>query len=49
VHFLAIVRIFFLMSKRKFIKSTKSDQVHMEYTRMASKKKRKTIQENHDN
>lgn len=33
------------MSKGKFIKSTKSDQVHMEYTRTASKKKRKTIQE----
>jgi hypothetical protein len=39
----------FLIIKGKFIKSTKSDQVHKEYTRMTTKKKRKTIQEDHDN
>jgi hypothetical protein len=40
---------FFFMGKRNFIKSAKCDQVHREYTRTATKKKRKTIQENHNN
>jgi hypothetical protein len=44
-----LIIVFFFMSKGKFIKSAKSDQVHMEYTRTTTKKKRKTAQENHDN
>jgi len=41
--------IIFFMSKRNFNKSAKCNQVHRKYTRTTIKKKRKTIQENHNN
>jgi hypothetical protein len=36
-----------LISKRNIIKNAKCNQVHREYTRKASKKKKKTKQRNH--
>jgi hypothetical protein len=38
---------FFLISKSNIINNAKRNQVHRKYTRKASKKKKKTKQENH--
>lgn len=38
---------FFLISKSNIINNAKRNQVHVEYTRRASKKEKKTKLENH--